>query len=141
MLEPRPFALVLTLVLAAASASAETLRCRSLNGNTTCSGSGAVSCQTVNGRTICVGGHGAAVQSFGGAPTPEEMQGVIPSDRDDGPDAWSSKQDPGDDAPPRRAPPRLSIDRRDANGPVLSLERSEGRLRLRTRSTAIAIDR
>ena len=141
MLEPRPFALAFALVLAAASASGETLRCRSVNGNTTCSGSGAVSCQTVNGRTVCVGGHGAAVQSFGGGtPAPEELQGV-PSDRDGGPEVWGSKEDPDDDAPPRRARPRLSIDRRDANGPVLSLERSEGRLRLHTRSTAIAIDR
>ena len=143
MLQPRPFALALAfaLVLAAASASAETLRCRSVNGNTTCSGSGAVSCQTVNGRTTCVGGHGAAVQSFGsGTPMPEEMQGP-PSDRDGGPDAWGGKEDSDDDAPPRRASPQLSIDRRDANGPVLSLEQSEGRLRLRTRSNAIAIDR
>lgn len=141
MLEPRPFALALVLTAAAcAAASADTLRCRSVNGNTTCSGSGAVSCQTVNGRTVCVGGHGAAVQSFGGTPTPEEMQGALP-DRDGSPDAWGSKGDPGDDVPPRRAPPRLSIDRRDANGPALSLERSEGRLRLRTRSAAIAIDR
>lgn len=143
MLEPRPFALALalSLALAAASASAETLRCRSVNGNTTCSGSGAVSCQTVNGRTVCIGGHGAAVQSFGGgAPMPEEMQGAVPSDRDDGPDAWGGKGDPDGDAPPRRAAPRLSIDHPDAGAP-LSLERSEGRLRLRTRSTAIAIDR
>lgn len=137
---------ILALVLAAATcaaASAETLRCRSVNGNTTCSGSGAVSCQTVNGRTVCVGGHGAAVQSFGGgAPTPEELQEVGPPDRESGPDVLGGKGELDDDeAPPRRAQPRLSLSRQDANGSVLSLERNEGRLRLRTRSTTIAIDR
>jgi hypothetical protein len=130
----RPFVLAFVLTAAAyASASAETLRCRSVNGNTTCSGSGAVSCQTVNGRTVCVGGNGAAVQSFrGGAPTPEEMQEFDRSGRDD----------PDDDAaPPVHAKPRLSVNRSDANGPVLSLEQSDGRLRLHTRRTAVAIDR
>ena len=139
----RPFALALALTAAAcAAASAETLRCRSVNGNTTCSGSGAVSCQTVNGRTVCVGGHGAAVQSFGGGtPTPEEMQELSRPDRDSGPDVLGSKGELDDEASPRRAQPRLSINRQDADGSVLSLERSEDRLRLRTRSTAIAIDR
>ena len=46
-------------------ASAETLRCRSVNGNLTCAGSGGVACQTVNGKTVCVSGHGDVVQSFG----------------------------------------------------------------------------
>jgi hypothetical protein len=51
----------------ATSASAESLRCRSVNGNVTCSGSGAVSCQTINGHKTCVAGNGQVVQSFGGA--------------------------------------------------------------------------
>ncbi len=127
----RPFVLAFVLTaIASASASAETLRCRSVNDNTTCSGSGAVSCQTVNGRTVCVGGNGAAIQSFrGGAPTPEELQEFDQPGRED-----------LDDAPPP-AKRRHSINRLDANGPVLSLEQSDGRLRLHTRRTAIAIDR
>jgi hypothetical protein len=134
----RPFVLAFVLTVAAcASASAETLRCRSVNGNTTCSGSGAVSCQTVNGRTVCVGGNGAAVQSFGAdAPTREEMQELNRLDRDD----------LDDDAPPPPAKRRLSVKRWDANGPVLSLEQSAGeqsagRLRLHTRRTDVTIDR
>lgn len=128
-----PFVLAFVLTAAAsASASAETLRCRSVNNNTTCSGSGAVSCQTVNGRTVCVGGNGAAVQSFrGGAPTPEELQEF---DR-------PGREDLDNDAPPPPAKRRHLINRWDANGPVLSLEQSDGRLRLHTRRTAIAIDR
>jgi hypothetical protein len=47
-------------------ASAETLRCRSVNGNLTCAGSGGVSCQTVDGHKVCVSGGGDVVQEFGG---------------------------------------------------------------------------
>jgi len=47
-------------------ASAETLRCRSVNGNVTCAGSGGVSCQTVDGKKVCVSGGGDVVQEFGG---------------------------------------------------------------------------
>jgi hypothetical protein len=143
MSKSRPFVLALVLTATAcASASAETLRCRSTNGNITCSGSGAVSCQTINGRTVCVGGHGDVVQSFGGrAPTPEEMRKADPSDLDDGPDTATSKEDLNEDvAPPLSAKPQLFIDRRDANGPVLSFERSGDKLRLRTRRATITLD-
>jgi hypothetical protein len=54
------------------SASAETMRCKSVNGNVNCAGSGAVSCQTVNGKKVCVSGHGDVVQSFGGG-APSDM--------------------------------------------------------------------
>ncbi len=129
----RPFVLAFALAAAAsASASAETLRCRSVNGNTTCSGSGAVSCQTVNGRTVCVGGNGAAVQSFGaGAPTREELQELDRPDRED--------LDDDDLAPPAKRQP--SFKRWDANAAALSIDRSAGRLRLHTSRTDIAIDR
>jgi hypothetical protein len=142
---PKPFPLVFAFILttaACASASAGTLRCRSVNGNVTCSGSGAVSCQTVNGRTVCVGGHGDVVQSFGGgAPRPEEMQKLDPSDLDGGPDTPASKEDLKEDvAPPQPARPQLFIDHRDANGPVLSVERSGDKLRLSTRRTTITLD-
>jgi hypothetical protein len=142
---PKPFPLVFAFVLttaACASASAGTLHCRSVNGNVTCSGSGAVSCQTVNGRTMCVGGHGDVVQSFGaGAPTPGEMRKLDPPDLDDGPGTSTSKEDLDEDvAPPPPAKPQLFIDRRDANGPVLSVERSGDKLRLRTPRTAITLD-
>ena len=63
---------------------AETLQCRSVNGNLTCAGSGGVSCQTVNGRTTCVGGQGAVIQSFGddgsSSTSPDDD-----ADQDDGP--------------------------------------------------------
>ncbi|MFL5257324.1 MAG: hypothetical protein ACJ8AI_31485 [Rhodopila sp.] len=55
----------LAIVSCGVLASAETLRCRSVNGNLTCAGSGGVACQTVNGKTVCVSGHGDVVQSFG----------------------------------------------------------------------------
>jgi hypothetical protein len=57
--------MALSLLVFGVSVSAETLRCRSVNGNVTCAGSGAVSCQTVNGRKVCVSGGGDIVQSFG----------------------------------------------------------------------------
>jgi len=66
----------LALAVVAAPAMAGTLRCRSVNGNVTCSGDGAVSCQTVNGRTVCVGGGGSAVQSFGGSAAPNQSDGT-----------------------------------------------------------------
>jgi hypothetical protein len=142
----KPLSYVFAVILTAAScasASAGTLRCRSVNGNVTCSGSGAVSCQTVNGHTVCVGGHGDVVQSFGaGVPTPEEMQKLDPPDLDGGPDAQTSKDDLDEDAaPPLSAKPQLFIERRDASGPLLSLERSGDTLRLRTPRTAITINR
>src|SRR4051812_40187467 len=47
-------------------AAADSLRCRSVDGNVTCAGPGATSCQTVDGRTVCTSGSGDAVQVFGG---------------------------------------------------------------------------
>jgi hypothetical protein len=55
----------LSVLWCGVSASAETLRCRSVNGNVNCAGSGSVSCQTINGKTVCVGDRGAVMQSFG----------------------------------------------------------------------------
>ena len=68
----------LSVVWCGVSASAETLRCRSVNGNLTCAGSSSVSCQTVNGTTVCVSGQGDVVQSFGKAQHPG-----MPHDIDD----------------------------------------------------------
>jgi len=58
----------LSVLLCDVSASAATLRCRSVNGNLNCAGSGGASCQSVDGRTVCVSGDGAVVQSFGNGP-------------------------------------------------------------------------
>lgn len=52
-------------LLCAGPGLAETLQCRSVNGNVTCAGSGAVSCQTVDGRTTCTSG--GIRQEFGAA--------------------------------------------------------------------------
>lgn len=143
MSNPRSFAYVLILTAAAcASASADTLRCRSVNGNITCSGSGAVSCQTVNGRTVCVGGHGDVVQSFGaGAPKPGAMQKIGPSDLEGGPDTPTNEGDLDEDTVPQSAKPQIFIDRRDSNGRTLLVERNGETLRLRTRHTTVTIDR
>ena len=59
----------LSILAFSVSVSAETLRCRSVNGNVTCAGSGAVSCQTVNGHKVCVSAGGDVVQSFGAPPS------------------------------------------------------------------------
>ncbi|HLZ67039.1 MAG TPA: hypothetical protein VKQ29_12470 [Aliidongia sp.] len=55
--------LLLPLILAAALAAiavvcatrghAQSLVCRTVDGNTVCAGPGATSCQTVNGKTVC----------------------------------------------------------------------------------------
>lgn len=119
---------VLAAILSLAPAMAETLRCRSVNGNITCAGSGGVSCQTVNGRTTCVGGGGAVVQQFGGTPPSEPP--VVTED------------DPAleDEVPPAPRPhDRLSIERRSPHA-SLSLERDGGRLRLRTDRLSIDLD-
>ena len=121
-------------VLAAAPALAETLRCRSVNGNVTCSGSGAFSCQTVNGRTTCIGGDGAVVQQFGqtSRPTPAPP----PEDEAEEPDL-----------PPAEALPMpfhgrrpLRLERRGPGGHWLHLERDGSRLRLRTDRLAVDLD-
>jgi hypothetical protein len=51
------------------AAAADSLSCRSINGNTVCAAPNARSCQTVDGRTVCTSGKGDAVQIFGGAPS------------------------------------------------------------------------
>jgi hypothetical protein len=56
---------VLSIAWFGAAASADTLRCRSVNGNINCAGSGGRSCQTVDGKTVCTSGHGDVVQTFG----------------------------------------------------------------------------
>jgi hypothetical protein len=135
-LSPLAAALVVVFGLAPA-AMAETLRCRSVNGNVTCAGSGAVSCQTVDGRTVCVGGGGALVQRFGGAPAPE-------------PPRIEPEEEAEFAAPPRemRRPRsglgtggRLSLERRGGPaGGQLSLEREGSRLRLRTEGLVVDLD-
>lgn len=119
----------LAALLSLAPAMAETLRCRSVNGNITCSGSGAVSCQTVNGRTTCIGGNGAVMQQFGGPPPSE-------------PPTITEEDEPAleDEAPPAPRPrDRLSIERRGPHA-WLSLQRDGARLRLRTDRLSIDLD-
>lgn len=65
------------LVGCGAFASADTLRCQTLNGNTTCAGSSGFSCQTVSGQKTCVSGHGDVVQSIG---NPRAMPSISPND-------------------------------------------------------------
>jgi hypothetical protein len=118
--------LMVLLLLGCTPAAAETLQCRSINGNVTCAGDGAVSCQTVNGRTVCIGS-GGIVQEFGGAPgrhmppefgeSPEERQGERLQSR----------------------ARRLAIERRGPAG-FLSVERDGTKLRIRTEKLSIDRD-
>lgn len=132
MPQPIRFSLLAALaaVLSAGPAFAETLRCRSVNGNTTCSGSGAVSCQTINGRTTCISGGGGVVQRFGGPPAPTTINPAEPEDE--------VEPDMPERPTPRRFRPggRLSIERRSEQG-ALVLERDGGRLRLRSERFAV----
>lgn len=59
----------LTALAWCGGAAADSLSCRSVNGNTVCAAPNARSCQTVDGRTVCTSGKGDAVQIFGGAPS------------------------------------------------------------------------
>jgi hypothetical protein len=59
----------LTALAWCGGAAADSLSCRSVNGNTVCAAPNARSCQTVDGRTVCTSGKGDAVQNFGGAPS------------------------------------------------------------------------
>ena len=129
MLKPLRLSL-LTAILAASAcgaAHAESLSCRSVNGNVTCVGSGAMSCQTVNGQTTCIGGNGAVVQRFGGAP-------LSP------PSIMPEEAEPEDEAIPlpRTRGGRLLMERRGPGG-WMTIERDGTRLRLR--SDHLAIDR
>jgi hypothetical protein len=65
------------LIGCGAFASADTLRCQTRNGNTTCAGSSGFSCQTVNGQKTCVSGQGDVVQSIG---NPHAMPSISPND-------------------------------------------------------------
>ena len=119
--------LMVLLLLGCAPAAAETLQCRSINGNVTCAGDGAVSCQTVNGRTVCIGSGGGIVQEFGGAPG-----------RRMPPEANESPEERLEERPQPRA--RLpAIERRGPTG-FLSIERDGTRLRLRTERLSIDRD-
>ena len=119
--------LMVLLLLGCAPAAAETLQCRSINGNVTCAGDGAVSCQTVNGRTVCIGSGGGIVQEFGGAPG-----------RRMPPEANESLEERLEERPQPRAH-RLAIERRGPAG-FLSVERDGTRLRLRTEQLSIDRD-
>ena len=52
--------LIVFLLLGCIPATAETLRCRSINGNVTCAGDGAASCQMVNSAAPSAIGSGQA---------------------------------------------------------------------------------
>lgn len=104
-------------------AGAETLQCRSVNGNVTCAGPGAASCQRVDGRTVCVSREGGIVQEFGARPPGRGRQaeaGDEPEERA----AEARRRAPG-------AAPRLRIERQGFAGPVV-IEREGGRLRIHT---------
>ena len=140
---PNPLRLSLLaglVALAAAPAMAgETLRCRSVNGNVTCAGSGSMSCQTVDGRTTCVGGNGAVVQQFGGAGPRQGRPAPPPA-----PGAVAGPEGPAE-APPARdrrgqdGRRRLFIERHGPDG-RLTLERDGTRLRLRSERLVLDTD-
>src|SRR3954453_592194 len=119
--------LMVFLLLGCTPATAETLQCRSINGNIICAGNGAVSCQTVNGRTVCIGSGGSIVQEFGSAPGRR-----MPPDADESPEERLGER-------PQPRARQLAIERR---GPVgfLSIERDGTRLRLRTEQLSIDRD-
>jgi hypothetical protein len=115
----RPILAAMLVLAGLGPATAESLSCRSVNGNVTCSGSGAASCQTVDGQTVCTGGNGAIRQGFGARSVTPPV--IIEED---------------DDA--AALPPRLFLDRRGPAG-RLTIERDGTRLRLR--SDRLSIDR
>ena len=123
----RPTLRVTLLLLGSMPAMAETLQCRSVKGNVTGVGDGAVSCQTVNGRTICVSGGGGIVQEFGGTTGRATL-----SEADDGPDERT-------EARPVARARRLSIEQRGPGG-FLSLKREDGRLRLHREVPVLGTD-
>jgi hypothetical protein len=123
----------LSMLWCGASVSAETLRCQSVNGNLNCAGSGGVSCQTVDGRKVCVSGHGDVVQTFGGGRSSRDDA----ADRDIGNDG--SADDEGMDGGPSDPTLHERLERHDAHGHVLLLQRDGTRLHLRT--DWLAIDR
>jgi hypothetical protein len=141
----QPFLSIPAFGLAAlicASASADTLRCRSFNGNVTCAGSGGASCQTVNGRTVCTSGRGDVVQSFGATTPPgaeDRTPGGLPDAAPPGDDGPEAGLDAGP-APAPRGQPRLSIRRTDPFGAPLSLERHGREVHLRNGSVSIDIE-
>jgi hypothetical protein len=115
----------LSILWCSASASAETMRCRSVNGNLNCAGSGGVSCQTVNGQKTCVSGHGDVVQSFGKS-TASDLSA-------DGADAEGL-----DDVPP--APViKDRLEQHDRRGHTLLMDRDGAKLHLRT--DRLSVDR
>jgi hypothetical protein len=130
MLQPTRRRLLTTLatfgaVLSATPVLAETLRCRSVNGNVTCAGSNGTSCQTVNGRTTCVSGSGTIVQQFGAAPSGRPAPPVTEEESDLGPDHTARR--------------RLWLERHGPGSP-LSIEREGSRLRLRRDGMSLDID-
>lgn len=136
--------LMILLLLGCMPAAAETLHCRSINGNVTCSGDGGVSCQTVNGRTTCVGGGGSVVQEFGGAPGRKMPGRDMPDEADEAPEEWPRerpRERPEGQSRERLQPPArsLAMERRGPAG-FLSVERDGTRLRLRTERLSIDRD-
>jgi hypothetical protein len=113
------FPLALALAVLSLPAAAATLRCVSVNGNVTCSGTGGTSCQTVDGHTVCTTGNGAAVQSFGSARGPRMDDGT------------ATGEDPDDAA---AAVPRAGT------GRGILLQRDGTSLHLRNGSTVVDID-
>jgi hypothetical protein len=139
-----PMLAALAASLIAVPAAAETLRCRSVNGNTTCAGSGAVSCQTIDGRTTCTSGGGGVVQQFG-SKAPKNPPSATPVPSPDADDEDEAAPEAGTIPPRPRAgggggANRLSIERRGPGGAWLSLEREGARLRLRTERLAVDLD-
>lgn len=112
------------------AAAADSLSCRSINGNVTCAAPNARSCQTVDGRTVCTSGRGDAVQSFGGA-SPDLVDPDLPDpDLEEVPDL----DEPTYEFPDHEldgATGDLVLERRGPFG-QLSLWRENGRLRIDT---------
>lgn len=76
------------LAVPPAARAGDAMQCVAVNGNVTCSATGAASCQRVDGRTVCVAAGGAVEQSFGAAGAgAEDGVASVPGDMEAGDDA------------------------------------------------------
>jgi hypothetical protein len=138
MAKPTSPVLLLAALFAAGPVAAESLRCRVVNGNAVCAGSGAMSCQTINGRTTCLAGDGAVVQQFR-SQQPPRLE--APPEAAPEPDELETEE--AVPPPPRgRSLPsrRMQVERLGPAGHWLSLQRDGSRLRLNTDRLSVELD-
>jgi len=89
-------------VVAARAGQAQSLTCRTVDGNTVCAGPGAVSCQTVNGRAVCAQGGHACPPGRGSTGCNDRAPIVEPQD-----DKSADNPDDADDDDASSPQPRL----------------------------------